>query len=125
MAAEQYLVLCHDGEWKITFNGKQYGPYESQEDAIEAAVEAAYAMGEIGIEAARNATLKAFATMPDKHFVVEDLFAEGDKVALRVAIIGGELEPGQRQPIIMEIFRIANGRVAEIWGAGGVRLPDV
>ena len=84
-----------------------------------------HAMGEIGIEAARNATLQAFATMPDKHFVVEDLFAEGDKVALRVAIMGGELEPGQRQPIIMEIFRIDNGRVAEIWGAGGVRLPDV
>ena len=51
MAAEQYLILCHDGEWKITFNGKQYGPYESREAALEAAVDAAYAMGEIGIDA--------------------------------------------------------------------------
>ncbi len=51
MAAEQYLIACDNGEWKITFNGKQYGPYDSQQAALEAAVEAAYAMGEIGIDA--------------------------------------------------------------------------
>jgi predicted ester cyclase len=84
-----------------------------------------HAAGEIGIEPARIAVSNAFATMPDKRFVVEDLFAEGNKVALRVAVMGGELEPGQHQPIILEIFRIENGRVAEIWGAGGLRLPDV
>jgi hypothetical protein len=51
MAAEQYLIVLDNGEWKITFNGKHYGPYESQEAAVEAAVDAAYAMGEIGIDA--------------------------------------------------------------------------
>jgi hypothetical protein len=51
MAAEQYLILRDDGGWKITFNGRHYGPYESQEAAVEAAVDAAYAMGEIGIDA--------------------------------------------------------------------------
>jgi len=51
MAAEQYLILSDNGEWKITFNGKQYGPYASQEAAVEAAIDAAYAMGEIGIDA--------------------------------------------------------------------------
>ena len=51
MAAEQYLIIFDNGEWKITFNGKHYGPYESKEAAVEAAVDAAYAMGEIGIDA--------------------------------------------------------------------------
>ncbi|HUQ38247.1 MAG TPA: DUF2188 domain-containing protein [Aestuariivirga sp.] len=51
MPAEQYLIVRDNGEWKITFNGKQYGPYESQDAAVEAAVDAAYAMGEIGIDA--------------------------------------------------------------------------
>ena len=51
MAAEQYLIVLDNGEWKITFNGKHYGPYESQEAALEAAIDAAYAMGEIGIDA--------------------------------------------------------------------------
>ena len=51
MAAEQYLILLDSGEWKINFNGRHYGPYESQEAALEAAIDAAYAMGEIGIDA--------------------------------------------------------------------------
>ena len=50
MAAEQYFVLQDNNEWKISFNQKLYGPYEAQKDAIEAAIEAAYAMGEIGID---------------------------------------------------------------------------
>ena len=51
MAAEQYLIVLHNNEWKISFNDKQYGPYDSQEAAVEAAIDAAYAMGEIGIDA--------------------------------------------------------------------------
>ncbi len=51
MAQEQYLIVRQNNEWKISFNEKLYGPYGSQEEAIEAAVDAAYAMGEIGIEA--------------------------------------------------------------------------
>jgi hypothetical protein len=51
MAAEQYIILLHNNEWKISFNDKLYGPYASQQDAIEAAIDAAYAMGEIGIDA--------------------------------------------------------------------------
>ncbi len=51
MAAEQYFILLHNNEWKISFNGKHYGPYATQDEAIEAATDAAYAMGEIGIDA--------------------------------------------------------------------------
>jgi hypothetical protein len=51
MAAEQYFILQDNNEWKISFNGKLYGPFETQLDATEAAIDAAHAMGEIGIDA--------------------------------------------------------------------------
>jgi predicted ester cyclase len=83
-----------------------------------------HAMGEVGIESARSALINAFATFPQTRFVVEDLIAEGDKVALRVTVQGVPTPPGEPLPHIMEIFRIENGRVAEIWGAGTLRRPD-
>ncbi|MGB8314371.1 MAG: hypothetical protein WCE69_07770 [Aestuariivirga sp.] len=49
--SEQYFIIFHNNEWKISFKDKHYGPYPDQEEAIEAAVEAAYAMGAIGIDA--------------------------------------------------------------------------
>jgi predicted ester cyclase len=79
-----------------------------------------HAAGETGIESARNAMVNAFKAHPDQRFVVEDVLVEGDKAALRVTIHGTSQQP---EPIIMEIFRIANGRVAEVWGAGTLRLP--
>jgi len=51
MAHEKYLILRHDDEWKIRLNGRLYGPYEGRDAALEAAIEVAHAMGEIGIQA--------------------------------------------------------------------------
>jgi predicted ester cyclase len=83
-----------------------------------------HAMGEVGIESARAAVTNAFAIFPETRFVVEDLIAEGDKVALRVTVHGMPTPPGEPLPLIMEMFRIENGCVAEIWGAGTLRRPD-
>ena len=83
-----------------------------------------HAMREVGIESARKAVTNAFATFPQTRFVVEDLIAEGDKVALRVTVHGIPTAPGAPLPLLMEIFRIENGRVAEIWGAGTFHRPD-
>ncbi|MGV2495064.1 DUF2188 domain-containing protein [Pelagerythrobacter aerophilus] len=41
MARAQYFVVLHQGQWKISFNQKHYGPYDTQRDAIRAAVDAA------------------------------------------------------------------------------------
>jgi hypothetical protein len=51
MATELYIILLHNNEWKISFKDQYYGPYDTQGEAIEAAIDAAYAMGEIGIDA--------------------------------------------------------------------------
>jgi hypothetical protein len=41
MARDKYYVVLHDGEWKIKYGGKHYGPYRTQNDAINAARDAA------------------------------------------------------------------------------------
>jgi predicted ester cyclase len=82
-----------------------------------------HAAGEIGFESAKAAVKNTFTMFPDKRFVIEDLLVDGDKIALRVTVHGIPTAPEQPLPIIMEIFRIENGRVAEIWGAGTLRLP--
>ncbi len=51
MTAEQYFIVQDKNEWKISFREKLYGPYDTQGEAIEAAKDAAYAMGDIGIDA--------------------------------------------------------------------------
>lgn len=51
MAAEQYIIVLHNSQWKISFKDKLYGPYNTEREAIEAAIDAACAMGEIGIDA--------------------------------------------------------------------------
>jgi predicted ester cyclase len=82
-----------------------------------------HAMGEIGIEPARKAVIAAFASSPERRFVVEDLIAEADRVSLRVMIYADAVSI-EAQGIILEIFRFENGRVVEIWGAGGAVRPQ-
>jgi predicted ester cyclase len=82
-----------------------------------------HALGEVGFDAARRAVTSMFQTAPDTRFHVEDLVAEGDRVALRVTVQRGEPDPGTIPQTILEIFRIEHGRVAEIWGAGTPARP--
>lgn len=42
MSRVRYYVVRHDGQWKISFNGEHYGPYQSQRAAIRTAVDAAH-----------------------------------------------------------------------------------
>ena len=51
MARAQYVVVRHEGQWKISFESKHYGPYQTQTDAIRAAVDAAHDAGSKGHDA--------------------------------------------------------------------------
>ncbi len=51
MANAQYMVVLRQGDWSISFNGQQYGPYKSQKEAIRAAITAAQGSGTKGAEA--------------------------------------------------------------------------
>lgn len=48
MERAQYFVVNHQGEWKISLDGKHYGPYDTQAKAIRAAVDAAHDTGKKG-----------------------------------------------------------------------------
>lgn len=51
MSRAQYVVVLHQSEWKISYNGKHYGPYSTQAKAIRAAVDAAHKVGQKGSDA--------------------------------------------------------------------------
>jgi steroid delta-isomerase-like uncharacterized protein len=63
------------------------------------------------------------SAFPDLHFTVEDMVAEGDKVATRIGIRAthrGELLgiPATEKQLAftaMELYRIANGKIDEQW----------
>ena len=51
MARARYFVVQNQGEWKISFDDKHYGPYKTQAAAIQAAVDAATSSGKKGDDA--------------------------------------------------------------------------
>ncbi len=62
-------------------------------------------------------------SFPDLHYTVEDLIAEGDKVAARLTLTGTQrgtfmgIPPTGKHATIsdFEIFRIAGGKAVECW----------
>ncbi|SDI59806.1 ester cyclase [Nonomuraea jiangxiensis] len=77
-----------------------------------------------GTEALKQVWRVLLRAFPDIHVAVEDVITEGDKVVYRNRVTGthqGEfrgLAPTGRSVAYDEIFivRVAEGRVAEIWG---------
>jgi hypothetical protein len=51
MARLQYFVVYHENSWKISFEGKHYGPYMSQSVTIKNAIDAAHKSGQSGHDA--------------------------------------------------------------------------
>ena len=51
MARDQYFVVKHEGEWKVTHDGKRSVPHKTQKAAIKAAVDAAHKAGKDGKDA--------------------------------------------------------------------------
>jgi predicted ester cyclase len=59
------------------------------------------------------------AAMPDGHITVEDLVAEGDKVASRFTVHGTDAATGKPvKLLVMSISRFAGGKIAEEWQLG-------
>ena len=81
-----------------------------------------------GREAMRRAVPALLKALPDASFMVEQLLGEGDLVAVRLR--GQATHTGEVMGIAPtgkriswtenEIFRIADGRIVESWGEGGL-----
>jgi len=77
-----------------------------------------------GIEGARAAHRIMLAGFPDYQTIIDDLFAEGDKVAARISMSGTNtgsfmgIPPTGRHVSFTGIYiaRIADGKIVEHWG---------
>jgi len=47
----RYMVVGGDGNWLIRYGGKEFGPYQTEREAMLFAIDAAYNLGEQGEEA--------------------------------------------------------------------------
>jgi uncharacterized protein (TIGR02246 family) len=56
---------------------------------------------------------------PELRSEIQDVLVDGDRVALRSTVHGAGARDGE-QPTIMEVFRVADGRIAELWGVTSV-----
>jgi hypothetical protein len=73
-------------------------------------------LGTTGFEAGKDAWRKLVARFPDMRVVAEDILVDRDKAAVRSSVEGIAAPDGGARPMLIEIFRIEDGRLAEMWG---------
>ncbi|GAA3397014.1 ester cyclase [Cryptosporangium minutisporangium] len=69
-----------------------------------------------GFDAGRDAWRALTARFPGMRVVAQDILVDGDKAAVRSAVEGVATTEGT-PPELFEIFRVVDGRFAEMWGA--------
>ena len=70
-----------------------------------------------GFEAGQAAWRVLVARFPDMRVVARDVLVDGDRAAVRSTVEGLALPDDAASPELFEIFRIEDGRFAEMWGA--------
>jgi predicted SnoaL-like aldol condensation-catalyzing enzyme len=95
------------------FNTRQF----DQADALFTPGFFSHPLGTTGSEAGKDAWRKLTARFPGMRVVAEDILVDGDKVAVRSSVKGTGTPDGDSYPMLLEIFRVEDGRLAEMWGA--------
>jgi predicted SnoaL-like aldol condensation-catalyzing enzyme len=95
------------------FNSRQF----DQAEGLHAPGFFSHPLGTTGFEAGQAAWRALTARFPGIRVVAQDILVDGDKAAVRSAVEGITTPDGDAQPMLFEIFRIADGRLAEMWGA--------
>jgi ketosteroid isomerase-like protein len=54
---------------------------------------------------------------PDLRVEAQDIVIDGDRVAVR-----GSVQAGGQDAALMEFFRVADGRIAELWGISTLKM---
>jgi predicted SnoaL-like aldol condensation-catalyzing enzyme len=70
-------------------------------------------LGTTGFAAGKAAWHAVTARYPGMRVAAQDILVDGDKAAVRSTVEG----IAGAEPVLFEIFRIDNGRFAEMWGA--------
>ncbi|QFZ21192.1 ester cyclase [Saccharothrix syringae] len=94
------------------FNTRRF----DEADALFAPDFFSHPLGTTGFEAGKRAWRTLVAHFPDYRIVVEDVLVDRDRVAVRSSVEGVP-DRGVR-PVLIEIFRVEDGRFAEAWGLG-------
>jgi predicted ester cyclase len=97
------------------FAAANRGDYEAASE-IFAADFRSHPLGTTGIAPIRDAWREMFIRFPGLRVVPQRMISDGDRVAVRSRI---ENMPGE--PELMELIRVADGRVAEVWALGTIR----
>ena len=70
-----------------------------------------------GFEAGKDARRELVTRFPGVRVVADDVLVDGDKVTVRSSAEGTGTLSGDPQPVLIEVFRIEDGRFAEWWGS--------
>ncbi|GAB3131851.1 nuclear transport factor 2 family protein [Microbispora hainanensis] len=81
-------------------------------------------LGAPGFEAGKRAWHALVARYPGIRVVAQDIVADGDKAAVRSTVEGITAPDGDARPMLFEIFRIDDGRFAEMWGVSAGFPPE-
>lgn len=103
------------------FNTRDFGAAET----IFTADFVSHPLGTTGTDAVTRSWTRFHTMFPDVRVVVEDMLVDGDRAAVRTSVHGipaGAAE--QPPPTMMEIFRIRDGRIAELWGVSELNRPN-
>ena len=95
------------------FNARQF----DQADALYTPGFRTHPRGTTGFEAGKDAWRTLTAQFPGIRVVADDILVDGDKVAVRSSVEGARTSDGDAQPLLIEIFRVEDGRLAEWWGS--------
>jgi predicted SnoaL-like aldol condensation-catalyzing enzyme len=95
------------------FNTRQF----DQGDDLHTPGFFSHPLGTPGFGAGKEAWRALTARFPGIRVVAQDILVDGDKAAVRSAVEGIAAPDGDAQPMLFEIFRIDDGRLAEMWGA--------
>jgi C-1 hydroxylase len=81
--------------------------------------------GDLSLEQAKQFEAQFFDDFPDIKAKIDDIIAEGDKVAILVTWKGTHKETGKKIEMTnANIFRITGGKLAELWNVTDVRLAQ-
>ena len=70
-------------------------------------------LGATGFAAGKAAWEAVTTSYPTMRVVAKDILVDGDRAAVRSTVEG----IADAEPVLFEIFRITDGRFAEMWGA--------
>lgn len=95
------------------FNTRQF----DQADDLYTAGFFTHPLGTTGFEAGKDAWRKLTAQFPGIRVVADDILVDRDKVTVRSSVEGTGTPDGDAKPMLIEIFRVEDGRLAEWWGS--------